>query len=79
MGIALQPWPHMAGTASSLMGFIQMGVSALAAASVGPFLRDSPFPMLAAMTGLSLLGLLLSLLGRHLTRSDPVADPGETT
>ncbi|GAB3325308.1 multidrug effflux MFS transporter [Haliea atlantica] len=79
MGIALQPWPHMAGTASSLMGFIQMGVSALAAASVGPFLRDSPFPMLAAMTGLSLLGLLLSLLGRHLTRNDPVADPGETT
>lgn len=72
MGIALQPWPHMAGTASSLMGFIQMGVSALAAAGVGPFLHDSPAPMLLAMLGLSLLGLLLSLLGRKLTRQEPV-------
>lgn len=77
MGIALQPWPHMAGTASSLMGFIQMGVSALAAASVGPFLHDSPAPMLLAMLGLSLLGLLLSLLGRKLTRHDPVDRGGK--
>lgn len=67
MGIALQPWPHMAGTASSLMGFVQMGVSAGAAATVGPFLKDSPTPMLVAMAGLSALGLLLANIGRRLT------------
>lgn len=79
MGIALQPWPHMAGTASSLMGFVQMGISALAAASVGPFLRDSPAPMLVVMAGLSVLGLLLSLLGHRLTAQERRADGGEAS
>lgn len=59
MSLALQPYPHMAGTASALLGFIQMGVSATASGSVGALLGDSPAPMVWLMTGLSVLGLLL--------------------
>ena len=33
MAIALAPFPHMAGTASSLLGFIQMSLSGSAAVS----------------------------------------------
>ena len=60
MSLALQPWPHVAGTASSLLGFIQMTVAAGAGALVGLFLEDTPAPMLVMMCLLSLAGLLLA-------------------
>lgn len=59
MAIALAPFPHIAGTASSLLGFIQMGLSGGAAALVGQLLEDSAQPMLAAMFAMSLACLLL--------------------
>jgi DHA1 family bicyclomycin/chloramphenicol resistance-like MFS transporter len=45
MAAALRPFPHMAGTASALLGFIQMGLSSLGGALVGLLLVDSPRPM----------------------------------
>jgi MFS transporter, DHA1 family, multidrug resistance protein len=60
MAIALAPFPHIAGTASSLLGFIQMGLSSLAAAIVGQILVDSPQPMLAAMFTITVLCLGLA-------------------
>ncbi|SRR6056297_231026 len=66
MAIALRPFPHIAGTASALLGFIQMGLSAGATALVGVFLKDTPEPMLYGMFGISALALLLCLrLHRH--------------
>ena len=62
MAIALAPFPKIAGTASALLGFIQMGVSALATALVGAVLSDSPQPMLAAMFGATLGSCALALL-----------------
>lgn len=59
MNLALQPFPHMAGTASALLGFIQMGVSATASGSVGALMNGSPAPMVWLMTALSLLALAL--------------------
>ncbi|MCX2979924.1 Bcr/CflA family efflux MFS transporter [Halieaceae bacterium IMCC14734] len=58
MAAALRPFPHMAGTASALMGFIQMGLSSVAGALVGALLIDSAAPMtyvIMATSGLSLL------------------------
>jgi DHA1 family bicyclomycin/chloramphenicol resistance-like MFS transporter len=60
MAIALAPFPHIAGTASSLLGFIQMSLSALSAAAVGQALSDSPGPMLVAMFLINLVSLLLA-------------------
>jgi DHA1 family bicyclomycin/chloramphenicol resistance-like MFS transporter len=60
MAIALAPFPHMAGTASSLLGFIQMGLSGGSAALVGQLLDDSAQPMLAAMFAMSFACLLLA-------------------
>lgn len=61
MAIALAPFPHIAGTASALLGFIQMGLSAIGTGLVGTVLKDSPQPMLAAMFAITLAALLLSL------------------
>ena len=59
MAIALRPFPHIAGTASALLGFIQMSLSAVASALTGQFLTTSPAPMVWAMVAISLAVLVL--------------------
>jgi MFS transporter, DHA1 family, multidrug resistance protein len=70
MTIALAPFPYIAGTASSLLGFIQMGIASITAAMVGQLLHDSPQPMLATMFIITLVCLVLSI---RLQRSIPTA------
>ncbi len=72
MAVALRPFPHIAGTASALLGFIQMSLSASATALVGTYLKDTPAPMLNFMLLITLFALLLSVSlyrGRPLTKS----------
>jgi DHA1 family bicyclomycin/chloramphenicol resistance-like MFS transporter len=72
MAVALRPFPHIAGTASALMGFIQMSMSAAATALVGALLKDTPAPMLASMFLITLLALGLSILVyQRYTRTKP--------
>jgi DHA1 family bicyclomycin/chloramphenicol resistance-like MFS transporter len=59
MAIALRPFAHIAGTASALLGFIQMSLSAAASALTGQFLTTSPAPMVWAMVAISLAVLVL--------------------
>ena len=66
MALALKPFGHIAGTGSSLFGFIQIGSSAIASATVGLFLTDSAWPMLLGMGAMSGMGLVV--LGTTLTR-----------
>lgn len=68
MAVALRPFPHIAGTASALLGFIQMSLSASATALVGTFLKDSPAPMLYFMFASTLVALALcgALHRRHI-------------
>jgi DHA1 family bicyclomycin/chloramphenicol resistance-like MFS transporter len=61
MAVALKPFPHIAGTASALMGFIQMALSASTTALVGAYLVDTPAPMLNFMVLITFLALLLSV------------------
>jgi DHA1 family bicyclomycin/chloramphenicol resistance-like MFS transporter len=71
MAVALRPFPHIAGTASALLGFIQMSLSAFATALVGTYLVDSPAPMLNFMLLITVFALLLSVglyRGRPLTK-----------
>jgi MFS transporter, DHA1 family, multidrug resistance protein len=72
MAVALSAFPHIAGTASALMGFIQMGLSASVTALVGMFLVDTPAPMLNFMVLITLSALALSVL---LYRRHSVTNP----
>lgn len=62
MAVALKPFAHIAGTASALMGFIQMSLSAAATAVMGTLLVDSPAPMITFMFMLTTVALVLSAL-----------------
>jgi DHA1 family bicyclomycin/chloramphenicol resistance-like MFS transporter len=61
MAIALRPFAHIAGTASALLGFIQMAISAGASALIGVFLKTSPQPMVWMLLVITLGSLLLGL------------------
>lgn len=61
MAIALRPFPGIAGTASAMLGFIQMALSAAATALVGKYLVDTPQPMLDFMLMISLSALILAV------------------
>jgi DHA1 family bicyclomycin/chloramphenicol resistance-like MFS transporter len=74
MATALKPFPHIAGTASALLGFIQMGLSSVAAALLGHFLVDSATPMALAMLGLSCTCVVLMLVVRSRLRAGLTAD-----
>jgi DHA1 family bicyclomycin/chloramphenicol resistance-like MFS transporter len=45
IAVALSDFPHIAGTASALIGFIQMVFAAIASSIVGVLLVDNPLPM----------------------------------
>jgi len=62
MAVALRPFPHIAGTASALLGFVQMSLSAAGTAIVGAFLVDTSVPLLNFMLVTSLLALGLSAI-----------------
>jgi DHA1 family bicyclomycin/chloramphenicol resistance-like MFS transporter len=61
MTIALRPFAHIAGTASALLGFIQMTLSAIASAIVGVILTDTPLPMILTMILISVVALGLAI------------------
>jgi len=61
--MALQRYPHMAGTASSLMGVMQFGLGALFGAVVGQTFDGTIAPMTTAM---GLAGVLCFLSNRYL-------------
>mgnify|MGYP003329752249 CR=1 FL=1 len=63
MALALQRYPHMAGTASSLMGVLQFGIGALFGIVVGQTFDGTILPMVLAM-GIS--GLLCFVSNRVL-------------
>jgi len=66
MAIALRPFSHIAGTASSLLGFIQMSLAAGASALTGQFLKTTPQPMVWILLGTSLVALVLGLRAHRL-------------
>ena len=65
MAGALTPFPDRAGTASSLMGFVQQTVAAIVAAVVGAYLGRSAWPVAGVVAVMGCLTLLLwALTGR---------------
>ncbi|MFA6277458.1 MAG: multidrug effflux MFS transporter [Pedobacter sp.] len=67
--LALAPFSKNAGSASALMGALQMGLGALASAVISLFAADVVWPMPAVMTIAALIALFCLLIGRNRIRS----------
>lgn len=63
--LSMAPFTKEAGSASALMGAIQMGLGALAAASVGLLNAQSAMPMTGVMAVCALIGLIILLVGKR--------------
>ncbi len=61
MAEALKPFPHMAATASAMMGFLQMSCASIAGWLVGLYLHSTPLPMALVIAGGSALALIIYL------------------
>lgn len=75
--LSLAPFSKNAGTASSLMGAMQLGLGALASAGVSLFNTRSAMPMAAIMAGTSVLALLVLLIGRRNIKQHFKPDPSD--
>ncbi len=62
--LSLSPFKKNAGSASALMGAIQMGIGAIASSLLSMFNTKSALPMVAVMAGSTLLAMLILLIGR---------------
>jgi DHA1 family bicyclomycin/chloramphenicol resistance-like MFS transporter len=69
--LSLAPFTKNAGSASALMGAIQMGMGAMISVVVSLFEEPSTFPMVLAMAGSSLLALCVFFIGRR-TITQPI-------
>jgi len=59
------PFDRNIGSASAMLGFLQIGISGLAAASIGIFDSHTLLPVTLALAATSWLGLAILLLGRR--------------
>ena len=62
--LSLAPFTKEAGSASALMGAMQMGFGALASALVGLISNGTTLPMTGVMAGCALTGLIILSVGR---------------
>lgn len=61
--LSMAPFERDAGSASALMGAIQMGFGALAAAIIGLIQAKTPLPMTGVMAACALIALVLLIFG----------------
>ena len=62
--LSLAPFEKNAGSASAVMGAVQMGLGSLASVAVGIFVTDSIFPVTMIFIGSSILALLILHFGK---------------
>lgn len=64
-GLSLAPFAKNAGSASALMGAVQMGLGALASVAVGIFVKDTITPIMVILIVSSTLALLILTFGKR--------------
>lgn len=64
-GLTLAPFSSNAGSASALMGAIQLGLGALASFAVGVFVTASIYPMVVIMATSTIVALIVLLIGKR--------------
>lgn len=75
--LSIAPFSHNAGTASSLMGALQLGIGALASFGISLFTAHSAVPMAAIMAGTSIVAMLVLFIGRRSIKHHFKPDPDE--
>jgi len=63
--LTLAPFSKNAGSASALMGAIQLGLGAFASFAVGVFVKDSMVPMVVIMTSSTIAALVVLSIGKQ--------------
>lgn len=64
-GLSLAPFSKNAGSASALLGAMQLGLGAVASMIVGIFVKESMIPMVVIMAGSTIIALLILITGRR--------------
>lgn len=64
-GLTMAPFAKNAGSASALMGAIQLGLGALASFAVGIFVKDSVAPMVFIMTSTTIIAFIVLNIGKR--------------
>lgn len=64
-GLTLAPFARNAGSASALMGAIQLGLGAFVSFAVGIFVDNSVVPMVIIMTITTILAMIILIFGRR--------------
>jgi MFS transporter, DHA1 family, multidrug resistance protein len=62
--LALAPFTKNAGSASALLGFLQIGIAGLTSSLIGVFNSGNSLPVIIMMVGASLVALLVLLAGK---------------
>lgn len=76
--LSLAPFSKNAGSASALMGAVQMGLGTIASVGVSLFDTRSSLPMVAIMASTSLIALSILYFGRKNIKNKIVADKDAT-
>jgi DHA1 family bicyclomycin/chloramphenicol resistance-like MFS transporter len=63
--LALAPFDRNIGSASAMLGFLQIGVSSLASTSIGLFNSHRMLPVVAILAATSWIGLAIFLVGKR--------------
>jgi DHA1 family bicyclomycin/chloramphenicol resistance-like MFS transporter len=63
--LALAPFDHNIGSASAMLGFLQIGVSSIASASIGICDSHSLLPVVLILAATSWMGLAILVVGRR--------------
>jgi DHA1 family bicyclomycin/chloramphenicol resistance-like MFS transporter len=61
--VALTPFRRNAGSASAMLGFLQIGIAGFASGCVGIFNSNSSVPIVAIMVGTSLIAFFILMIG----------------
>jgi DHA1 family bicyclomycin/chloramphenicol resistance-like MFS transporter len=64
-GLTMAPFAKNAGSASALMGAIQLGLGALASFAVGVFVKKSVWPMVIIMTSTTIIAFIVLNIGKR--------------
>ena len=63
--LALVPFDHNIGSASAMLGFLQIGVSGLASACIGVFDSHTMMPVALVLAATSWIGLAILFIGKR--------------
>ena len=78
-GLALAPFSTNAGSASALMGALQLGLGALASMAVGILVEDSMVPIIGIMAAGTLGALSILIVGRRKVKETAQSNSANTS